>query len=125
MSNRPERVAHLMQREIAEILQRDLNDPRLSHLVSVTDVEVTRDLSFARVFVSILESDTTHAHTLAALNRAAGFVRHALSPRLGLREVPELRFVHDPSIERGARIEDILKKLERGEALPDEDEGTS
>jgi len=50
-------------------------------------------------------------------------VRHALSPRLGLREVPELRFVHDPSIERGARIEEILKKLDRGEAVGDEDVG--
>ncbi|HET7224710.1 MAG TPA: 30S ribosome-binding factor RbfA [Candidatus Eisenbacteria bacterium] len=125
MSNRPERVAHLMQREIAEILQRELRDPRIPQLVSVTDVEVSRDLSFARVFVSILESETSHAHTLAALNRAAGFVRHALSPRLGLREVPELRFVHDPSLERGARVEEILKKIERGEAVGDEDEGGS
>lgn len=125
MSNRPERVAHLMQREIAEILQRELRDPRIPQLVSVTDVEVSRDLSFARVFVSILESETSHEHTLAALNRAAGFVRHALSPRLGLREVPELRFVHDPSIERGARVDDILRRLERGEAVGDEDEAGS
>jgi ribosome-binding factor A len=125
MSNRPERVGHLMQREIAEILQRELRDPRIPQLVSVTDVEVSRDLSFARVFVSILESETSHEHTLAALNRAAGFVRHALSPRLGLREVPELRFVHDPSLERGARVEEILKKIERGEAVGDEDEGAS
>ena len=123
MSNRPERVAHLMRREIAVILQRELRDPRLGTMVSVTDVEVTRDLSFARVFVSILETGAGRDEALAALQRAAGFVRHALSPRLGLREVPEIRFVHDESIERGARVEELLKKLERGEVVVDEGEG--
>ncbi len=122
MSNRPERVAHLMQREIAGILQRELRDPRLGTLVSVTEVEVTRDLSFARVFVSILETGADRDATLAALQRAAGFVRHALGPRLGLREVPELRFVHDRSIEQGARVEELLRRIERGEVPEDDTE---
>jgi ribosome-binding factor A len=120
---RPERVAQFMRREIAEILEHRLNDPRLAgRVVSVTDVEVTPDLSFARVFVSVLEDGPERERALAALQSAAGFVRHLLSERLDLREVPEIRFVHDSSIERGARVEELLRRLEDGEALPD-DEG--
>jgi len=112
-----------MKREIAGILARELRDPRVSSMVSVTDVEVTKDLSFARVFVSLLAEGEERERTLVALQRAAGFVRHQLAPRLGLREVPDLRFVHDASIERGARVEEILRKIERGEPVGDEGEG--
>ena len=121
MSNRPERVAHLMRREIAEILQRKLRDPRISAMVSVTDVEVTHDLSMARVFVSVMPEGPERERSLAALQSAAGFVRHELAPRLGLREVPQLRFVLDTSIERGARVEDLLRRIERGEPIGDEE----
>ena len=121
MSNRPERVAHLMRREIAEILQRKLRDPRVSAMVSVTDVEVTHDLSMARIFVSTMSEGAERDRTLEALQSAAGFVRHELAPRLGLREVPQLRFVLDTSIERGARVEDLLRRLNRGESIEDEE----
>jgi ribosome-binding factor A len=121
---RPERVAQFMRREIAEILEHRLNDPRLAgRVVSVTDVEVTPDLSFARVFVSVLEGGAERERALAALQSAAGFVRHLLSERLDLREVPEIRFVHDSSIERGARVEELLRRIQDGEAVPD-DEGS-
>ncbi len=123
MNIRPERVAQFMRREIAEILEHRLNDPRLSGLVvSVTDVEVTRDLSSAKVFVSVLESGDTRARALEALQSAVGFVRHLLSTRLELREVPAIRFLHDTSIERGARVEELLRKLEQGEVAPDEEQ---
>lgn len=121
MRIRPERVAHLMQREVADILQRRMRDPRIGAMVSVTDVEVTRDLSFARVFVSIMGPPGERERTLEALGAAAGFVRHELGPRLGLREVPEIRFLLDDSIERGSRVETILKRLERGEPVEDEE----
>ena len=124
MNIRPERVAQFMRREIAEILENQLNDPRLAgRVVSVTDVEVTPDLSFARVFVSVLEGGAERERALAALQSAAGFVRHLLSERLDLREVPEIRFVHDSSIERGARVEELLRRIQDGEAVPD-DEGS-
>lgn len=123
MKIRPERVAGLMRREIAGILAHELRDPRLSSLVSVTDVEVTHDLSFARVYVSVLAPEAEREREIATLQRAAGFVRRQLAPRLGLREVPELRFVHDGSIERGARVEEILRRIERGEPAADEEEG--
>jgi len=123
VSNRPERVAHLMRREIAEILQRRLRDPRITAMVSVTDVEVTHDLSMAQVFVSVMPEGPERDRSLAALQSAAGFVRHELAPRLGLREVPQLRFVLDTSIERGARVEDLLRRINRGEPIEDEESG--
>jgi ribosome-binding factor A len=119
---RPERVAQLMRREIAEILEHRLRDPRLSRWVSVTDVEVTGDLSLARVYVSILPVGAERQHSLEALESAAGFVRRELATRLGLREVPELRFLLDRSIETGARVDELLRKLERGEPIEDEEE---
>ena len=123
MNLRPERVAQSMKREIADILEHQLDDPRLHGLVvSVTDVEVSGDLSLARIYVSVLESGEARERALEALRSATGFVRHLLGPRLDLREIPELRFVHDASIERGARVEELLRKLQRGEPVGD-DEG--
>lgn len=124
MKIRPERVAHLMRREIAEILQNRLRDPRLSSsMVSVTDVQVTHDLSMARVYVSMLADGIERETAMRALQSAAGFVRRELGPRLGLREVPDLRFAIDTSIERGARVDEILRKLHGGAPIEDaEDE---
>jgi ribosome-binding factor A len=121
VSNRPERVAELMKREVAEILAHRMRDPRIGPGVSVTDVEITRDLAFARVYVGVLAEGAERERILAALGRAAGFVRHELAPRLGLREVPEIRFQHDTALERGLRVDEILRRLERGEPLEDEE----
>lgn len=121
MRIRPEKVAQLMRREIAEILQRKLRDPRMSAMVSVTDVEVTHDLSYAKVYVSVMGDPEELAKTLEALASAAGFVRHELGPRLGLREVPVVRFIHDDSINRGARVEDLLKRIHDGKPVEDEE----
>lgn len=121
MRIRPERVAHLMRREVAEILETRLRDPRLASTVTVTDVEVTHDLSFARIYVTILGDPAHRESGMAALQHAAGFVRHELGGRLGLREVPEVRFQYDESLDRGQRVEDLLKKIERGEPVEDED----
>jgi len=121
MRIRPERVAHLMQREIADILEHRLRDPRLDRWVSVTDVEVTQDLSAARVYVSVLQEGDAREQALATLRGAAGFVRRELAPRLGLREVPEIRFLLDTSLEHGARVEDLLRRIERGETADDEE----
>lgn len=119
MRIRPERVAHLMQREIADILRNEVRDPRVSAWVGVTDVEITQDLASAKVYVSILTDGPERARTLEALASASGFVRRVLAPRLGLREVPEIRFLLDESIERGARVDEILRRLKDGETLDD------
>lgn len=121
MRIRPEKVAHLMRREVADILERRLRDPRVTARVSVTDVEITHDLSFAKIFVMVSGEPAERDMTLQGLQRAAGFVRHELGDRLGLREVPEIRFVYDDSLDRGARVDDLLRKIERGEVVEDED----
>ena len=122
MKIRPERVAETIKREMADILVRRMRDPRLGGMISVTDVEVTPDLALARIYVSILAEGEERERTLEALGHSAGFVRHELAPRLGLREMPEVRFLLDTSIEQGARVEELLRKLATGEPIPDEDE---
>lgn len=122
MRIRPERVAETIKREMAEILSRKMRDPRLGGMISVTDVEVTPDLSMARIYVSVLAEGAERDQVLQALARSEGFVRHELAPRLGLREMPSVRFLLDTSIEKGARVEELLRKIADGEPIPDEDE---
>ena len=122
MRIRPERVAETIKREMADILSRKLRDPRLGGMISVTEVEVTPDLSMARIYVSVLAEGAERDQVMAALARSEGFVRHELAPRLGLREMPGVRFLLDTSIERGARVEELLRKIADGEPIPDEDE---
>lgn len=121
MRIRPEKVAHLMRRELAEILDRKLRDPRLATMFDVTDVQVTADLSFARVFVAVHGNEEDRARVMEGLGRAAGFVRRELGPRLGLREVPEIRFEYDDSLDRGARVDELLRRLESGQPIEDDD----
>ncbi len=123
MRIRPEKVAHRMRREVAEILQRRIRDPRVSAMVSVTDVEVTQDLSFAKIYVSVMGKPEDAEASLQALAHAVGFVRHELGERMELREVPELRFIHDTSLERGARVEELLKRIQDGRPVEDEELG--
>jgi len=125
MRIRPEKVAHLMRREVADILERRLREPRVTARVSVTDVQITHDLSFAKIFVMVSGSPQERDMTLEGLQRAAGFVRHELGDRLGLREVPEIRFVYDDSLDRGARVDDLLRKIQKGEPVDDDDSEAS
>ena len=121
MRIRPEKVAHLMRREVADILERRLRDPRMVSTVTVTDVEVTHDLSYARVFVTVLGDEAARKAAMTTLAGAAGFVRRELGNRLGLREVPEVRFTYDTSLDRGARVDDLLRRIEKGEPVEDEE----
>jgi ribosome-binding factor A len=122
MRIRPERVAELIKREAAGILENDLNDPRVSGFISVTDAEVTPDLSFARIYVSVLAPGEEAERVLRALEHAAPFVRRQLAPRLKLREMPEIRFVRDDSLERGARVDELLRKIAEGETIDEGDD---
>ena len=123
MSKRTERVADLIRRELADILMNRMRDPRLG-FVSITGVEVTGDLSHATVYLSSLDGVEGREQVVRVLSRAVPFLRHELAPRLGLREVPTLRFLYDESIERGARIEDLLRRIKDGETPADDEEGT-
>ena len=103
---RATRLADQIQRDLADLIRLELRDPRVG-LVTITTVEVTRDLSHARVFVTSL-SDTAAADSIQALTHAAGFLRSRLAQTLKLRTVPELHFVYDASVERGVRLSKLI-----------------
>jgi ribosome-binding factor A len=122
MTRRAERVNELLREEISEIIQREMKDPRLGGLISITAVEVSPDFSHARVFVSVLGSEEESTSSLKALNAGAAFLRHELRGRLkSLRHVPELSFRADTSIARGAHLTALLNQVAHehdGEATP-------
>lgn len=107
---RPERVAEQIRIEIAEILQRDLKDPRVG-LATCTRVQVSGDLKFAKIYVSVLAAAEGQEQTMLALKGASGFVRRLLGKRLGLKASPEVRFVFDPSVEYGIKLERLLEEV--------------
>src|SRR4030042_600991 len=99
MTHRIERVNNLIRREISELIQRQVKDPRLDAFVSVTEVVTSPDLKYAKVFVSCISGKQEEQKTLSALNAAAGFLRTELARKLRLRRMPELNFHWDDSIE--------------------------
>jgi ribosome-binding factor A len=109
---RMDRLTEDIKREVIDIL-RDVKDPRITGLVSVVRVEVSSDLSYAKVFVSDIGGDASQ--TLKGLNNASGFVRSSLASRLTIRKTPQIKFIGDDSIEQTARISKLLGDLTKGE----------
>ncbi len=111
-----ERVNGEVQRELSDIIRMDIKDPRIAPLTSVTDVEVTPDLKFCKVYISVLGDDETGAQTIQGLKSAAGYIRRELARRINLRNTPELNFVLDNSIAYGMAMS---KKIEEVMAAQD------
>ncbi len=124
-NRRTERVNDLLRQELDSLLRREAKDPRLQTMWSITDVEVTRDLRHAKVFVSVLGSDEEAESTLAGMNAARNYLRRELSQRLNtMHHVPEITFRRDTSIERGVRLGALLDELARERETRDgHDEG--
>lgn len=108
---RTQRVADYLQRELAQLIQREVRDPRVG-MVSITGVDVSRDLGHARVYYTVLGSDSSDEakESTEALNRAAGFLRSQLSRDSSMRSVPQLRFYFDASVGQGRHMEDLLRR---------------
>ena len=121
MTHRSDRVAEAIREEVATFLAEDVKDPRVTGLVTVTGVDVTRDLRHAKVFVSVLGSSAARASTLEGLRSLAPHLRSRLGRSLRLRGAPEIEFRHDESIAHAARIETLLEQVRRGETPADED----
>jgi len=105
--SRSRRVADEIQRNMAELIQMELGDPRIG-MVTVTGVEVSHEFEHAKVYFSVLGDRAQADITTKALNHAAGFLRRALSKRLKIRVVPQLHFVYDETIERGNRLSALI-----------------
>jgi ribosome-binding factor A len=124
MSRRTERIEEMLREEISTLLQRELKDPRVG-FVTVTGADVSPDLRHAKVFVSVMGTPEEKKETLAALNRARGFLRSEIGKRAHLRTAPELTFAEDAGAERGDRITQLLEAARRDEnPEEDENEGT-
>ena len=117
---RARKVAERIREELADILTRDVADPRLA-MITIMDVDVDRELAFAHVFVYAGGEDDRMDEVLAGLEGAQGYLRSKLAARIQLRSFPQLRFRWDASHQRGARIEELLDSLkeERGEQAGD------
>jgi len=113
--SRAQRLADFIREEGSEIIARRLKDPRIAPMTTITSVTVSGDLSVVKIYVSVMGDQDAKDATMAALNRAKGFFRAELGKRLSLRHVPEINFVLDESIDRGARILNILSKLSEGQ----------
>ncbi len=104
-----ERLNHAFQEEISMILMTEIKDEDIK-FVTITGVDITSDLSFAKVYFTVLD-DTKKTSTLEALNKASSFIRGELSKRVEIRHTPELKFIYDTSIEYGNHIEKIIEKI--------------
>lgn len=112
---RARKVGEQIKKEVSQIIGTVLKDPRLSALISVTGVRVSRDLRYASIYVSIYSSgEGKKEQALQALERATGFVRGEIGRRIRLRFVPEISFHLDNSLEYGAHIEQVLKEMHPG-----------
>ena len=111
ITRRAERVSNLIRQEISELLQEQVNDPRLSSLISITEVTTSSDLNQAKIFVTILGNKSDKSEMLQGFKTASSFFRRELSRRLTLRHVPELSFHFDDSIERGSNILKLIEQV--------------
>ena len=114
--SRTQRVADYLQRELAGLIQHELRDPRLG-MVSVTGVQVSRDMGHARVYYTVLNADSSEeaVEVTEVLNRASGFLRSELSRDSSMRSVPQLRFYFDTSVGQGRHMEDLISRAAKAD----------
>ena len=118
--SRTRRVGEQIQRELAQLIQQEINDPRIG-MVTVSGVEVSRDLAVAKVFISSLDNNDDIKQTVDVLSKAAGFLRRELGKRMTTRTVPELRFVYDETIIRGNKLASLIDQAVASDKKNSED----
>ena len=118
---RSERVSSQIQKDLALVLQRGIKDPRLG-FVTVNEVNVSRDLAVAKVYVTVLNANQHEIEeNIKLLNEAAPYLRREVATRMKMRHIPELRFFYDDSIDTGMRVSALLNGLEQEPPLQDEE----
>lgn len=111
--HRSGRINEEIKKYVSSIIQTKIRDPRLNAMVSVTRVEVTKDLSYAKVFVSIFGTKEQEKESFEALKNSAGFIRSELSKLIKLRHIPEIIIENDISLKYGMHIDSLLKSIEK------------
>lgn len=119
MTRRTKQVGEMLREELSDIIRREVKDPRIGFM-SITSVEVPPDLRSAQVFVSVLGTDKERDDTLDALRSAARFIRFHLKPRLRMRQIPELEFRDDRSMEYAQQITATLREIKANDASRDD-----
>jgi len=114
---RTDRIAQLLQRRLALLIQTEIKDPRLQGLITVASAEVSRDLSHAKIYFTVFNGDPVVAQSI--LNTTASYLRSALAKELSLRTVPQLHFIYDKSIEYGMRLSRLIDQV--NQSSEDED----
>lgn len=117
---RTDRIAEMMQRKLAQIIQQEIKDPRLPGFITISAVTVTRDLAHAKVYFTVFNGDPSE--TEVVLNSASSFLRTSLARTMTLRIVPQLHFIHDKSIEYGTRLSKLIDSVNPKQ---DDDEATT
>ena len=118
MTRRQDRINGLLREELSWLLAREVNDPRLSLLVTITRVDTSVDLRYARVFVSVMGSEEEQITAVAALQSAAAFLQHQLKSRVILRFIPTLLFSLDKSLEQATRTLQVMDTLSNPQEEP-------
>jgi ribosome-binding factor A len=113
--NRTDRLGAQMQRELAVLVRAEIHDPRLG-MVTIQEVRVARDLSYAKVYFTLLGNQLNITEAARHLNDAAGYLRHLLGQRIIVRSVPELHFTYDESVERGVRLSSLIDQAVRSDS---------
>jgi ribosome-binding factor A len=115
MHSRSDRIRKTLIKELSDIIQHKIKDPRIQGIISVTDVELSHDYKYAKVYVSIFSTDPTKEEVMEAIEESTSFVRGELGKRIRLRFTPELKFYLDESAEKASRINELLDKISKGE----------
>ncbi|WP_315114858.1 30S ribosome-binding factor RbfA [uncultured Clostridium sp.] len=115
VKHRSGRINEEVRKEVSNIIQYDIKDPRMNAMVSITKVNVTKDLRYAKIYVSIFGNDEEKKNTLEVLKNSSGFIRREVGHRINLRYTPEILFELDNSIEHGMHIDAILAHIKERE----------
>lgn len=115
MFSRADRIKKALMKETSDIIQKHVKDPRLSGIISVTDVDLSSDYKYAKIYISIYGSDEQQEQSMEALEDSTPRIRCEIGKRIRLRNTPDITFIKDDSLERGSRITSLIDKISRGE----------
>ncbi len=121
---RTDRLNSLLKEVISDVIRKDVKNPHVAELVSVTEVEITKDLRHAKVYISVIGSDLAKQETLEALEKASGFISIIASKQVVMRYFPQLKFIIDETVEKHMRIDELLQEISEEKDSREVSEGT-